>query len=190
MCVMSSHVAHPPPRCVLHVGSSRSHLCGCCACRSASLRKGERNRACAREMNDFTEKITRAKPEMMSILNEYRASGGAAIFELREASMELLMPLGLMRKERKSSIYVIVHPGNRYGDGLVPGHAIGLARDFAKDGFCLKEFGIPLATEVPPIGHPRRAHVIAWNKKLVADSNGILPSIDESHCVIMSAPQP
>jgi len=136
-------------------------------------------------------KVAIAKPTMDRILFEYTCLGvEAPILELRDASLELLIPLGLIRKERKSSVYVVVNPCNRYGDGLVPGHSVWLACSFSKDGFSLKEFGIPLATEVPPRTDPRYKEIVAWNQKLVTDSNGVLPPLEESHFVLMSVHQP
>ena len=179
--------------------SERAQEAACARAASNDLRKRQPAQGCAigEEKKKGTththmsvqSKIAEIKAEMDAMLIEYR-KGEGGISCLRDGAMELLEPRGLIRKQRTSSIYVVVHPDNMYGDGLVPGHCIELACGFARDGFSPSEFGIPLATEVPPSTHPRHKQTLSFNKKMVADSNGILPPVEEAHCVLQSVSQP
>ena len=135
----------------------------------------------------IAERMAEISSEMNEILTEYRSGKNPAIFALRDKSIELLVPRRLLLKQTVSSRFVVTHPNNRYGDGIVPSHAHSMVDAFCANAFSLAEFGIPFATEVPPITNPRYKAIVAFNQKLVEDSCGLLPPIAEEEYKIMSA---
>ena len=58
---------------------------------------------------------------------------------------------------------------------------------FSANAFSSEEFGLPFATEVPPMSNKRYKEIISFNNKLVSDSCGLLPPIAEEEYKIMSA---
>ena len=60
---------------------------------------------------------------------------------MRVEALELCRSQNLLRKQHISSKYVVVHPRNRYGDGIVPGQVLTLVDAFANHGFSWLEIG-------------------------------------------------
>ena len=89
-------------------------------------------------------------------------------------------------RQKVSSRFVVAHPNNRYGDGIVPSHVHTLVDTFCANAFSPADFGIPFAIEVPPPDNPRYKEITAFNKKLVEDSCGLLADIAEEEYRIMS----
>ena len=105
------------------------------------------------------DRIDCIRQSMDAILSEYRQGKNPPIFTLRDQALELCRSQNLLRKQHTSSRYVVVHPRNRYGDGIVPLQVYKLVDSFANHGFSLNEIGLPLASEVPPATNPRREEV-------------------------------
>ena len=134
----------------------------------------------------IAERIKEVEDRMNAILHEYGTAADPPIFALRDEAMSLLRPRHLLRKMQISSRMVVVHPRNRYGDGLVPSHVHTLIDKFALHGFSLLEIGLPLCSEVPPKSHKRHDDVVSFNKKMVVDSFGQLAPIAEEEYYVMS----
>jgi len=131
-------------------------------------------------------RLAEIKPRMNRIIGEYRAGKDPAIFNLRDEAMRLLEASNLLQKMDISSRFVVVHPQNRYGDGVMPSHVHSLVEKFANNGFSKADFGLPLASQVPPNTNPRYKEIKAFNEKMVKDSMGMLPPIAEDEYHIMS----
>ena len=71
-------------------------------------------------------------------------------------------------------------------NALVPMHAHALVDKFSTHGFSKLELVAPMVVEVPPILHPRRSEVVCFNEKIVNDSMGMLPKIEEEEYLFMS----
>ena len=132
------------------------------------------------------ERLSEVEHRLKEILHSYRHDAHPLIFALRDEALELLRPRNLIKKMQISSRYVVVHPQNRYGDGIVPSQAHKLIDSFALNGFSTAEVGMPLASEMPPTTSPRHAEIIKFNNDIVANSNGALPPIAEDDYIIMS----
>ena len=138
------------------------------------------------ESKSIAQRIDEIEVTMKKILKEYRTAENNPIFALRDGAVALLIPRRLLKKKRISSRYVVVHPRNRYGDGLVPKHCHVLVDNFSIHGFSLIEIGHPLAIEVPPKGHKRYVEIVDFNMKMVADALGQLPPIAEDDFIVMT----
>ena len=132
------------------------------------------------------ERIDGIRGQTGRILSEYRQGKNAHAFSLRDQAIGLCKSMNLLRKQTLSSRYVVVHPRNRYGDGLVPEQVYKLVDAFASHGFSLLEIGLPLASEVPPATNPRGAEAKEFNQAIVKDAQGALPPIAEEEYMIMS----
>ena len=77
------------------------------------------------------DRIDGIRQSMDAILWEYRHGKEPPIFALRDQALALLWSKNLLRKQHMSSRYVVVHPRNRYGDGIVPGQVNKLVDAFA-----------------------------------------------------------
>ena len=134
-----------------------------------------------------SERIECVRPSMERLLWEYRHGKNPPIFTLRDQAVDLSRSMNLLRKLHISSRYVVVHPRNRYGDGIVPGQAYKLVDVFSNHGFSIQEIGEPFASEVPPDTNPRAREVKEFNEAIVKDAQGALPPIAEEEYLIMSA---
>ena len=132
-----------------------------------------------------SERIDVIRPRMDAILSEYRGTN-PPIFKLRDEALELCRASRLLRKQQLPSSYVVVHPRNRYGDGIVPEQVNKLVDAFANHGFSLNEIGLPLASEVPPAANPRGGEVKVFNEAIVKDAQGALPPIAEEEYSVVS----
>jgi hypothetical protein len=137
-------------------------------------------------MESAQEKLAGIKHQLSQILGHYLHDDNPAIFALRDQVIDILKDLGLVWTQRVSSKFVVAHPGNRYGDGIVPQHVHNLVHKFSEHAFSIQEFGTPVATQVPPAENPRHAVVKEFNEKLVQDSMGFLPACQEEDYCIMS----
>ena len=59
----------------------------------------------------------------------------ATVVSLRDECKDLLKEAKLMEKVVMNSRDLGVHPGNRYGDGVVPAEVLGLITDIFGNGF-------------------------------------------------------
>ena len=132
------------------------------------------------------DRIESMRPDMEQILWEYLHGENPAIFTLKDKAIQLCEKHNMLRVQKCNSRYVVVHPRNRYGDGLVPSHVYKLIDSNSLLGFSEVELGVPLASEVPPVTHARGAEVRAFNEKLVKDAQGMLPQIAEEEYLFMS----
>ena len=132
------------------------------------------------------DRIESMRPDMEQILWEYLHGENPAIFTLKDKAIKLCEKHNMLRVQKCNSRYVVVHPRNRYGDGLVPSHVYKLIDSNSLLGFSEVELGVPLASEVPPVTHARGAEVRAFNEKLVKDAQGMLPQIAEEEYLFMS----
>ena len=137
-------------------------------------------------MSSLQGRIDEIDEPMQRILHEYRYGVDPAVFALRDEACRLLRPRNLMRRQQISSRYVVVHPSNRYGDGLVPSHVHNLIDSFSGHGFSLQEIGNPLSSEVPPPSNKRYQTIVDFNLKIVHDSMDALPPIAEEEFTIMA----
>ena len=101
------------------------------------------------------DRIDCIRRSMEAILLEYRQGKNPPIFTLRDQALGLCKAKNLVRKQHLSSRYVVVHPRNRYGDGIVPEHVHALVDGFANNGYPLPKTGSPFSSEVPPHTNPR-----------------------------------
>lgn len=74
--------------------------------------------ACARMT--MQERINEVRDRVNAILETHRNDTFAPILALWDKVLDLLRPRNLIKKMKLSSRYVVVHPQNRYGDGVVP----------------------------------------------------------------------
>ena len=137
-------------------------------------------------MASVSERIECVRPSMERLLWEYRHGKNPPIFTLRGQAVDLSRSMNLLRKLHISSKYVVVHPRNRYGDGIVVGHVSYFVNSFSIRGFSQLEIGSPFASEVPPATNPRSVDVKAFNEAMVKDAQGALPPIAEEEYLIMS----
>ena len=119
------------------------------------------------------DRIESMRPIMEPILLEYRHGKNPPVFTLRDKAITLCRSQNMLRKQHTPSRYVVVHPRNRYGDGLVPEHIYKLIDSFSLLGFSEIEIGVPLASEVPPDTHARGAEVRTFNEAMVKDAQGL-----------------
>ena len=133
-----------------------------------------------------SERIECVRPSMERLLWEYRHGKNPPIFTLRDQAVDLARSVNLLRKLHISSRYVVVHPRNRYGDGIVPAQVYKLVDAFALHGFSLLEIGLPLASEVPPTTNARFPEVKEFNEGIVRDAQGALPPITDDEFKVMS----
>lgn len=111
----------------------------------------------------------------------------AAPLELRDNVLELLMSAGLVQlKQKVHCTRVGVHPGNRYGDGIVPAKVLKLIAGIFSIYFSTSELDNPTAVEMPPVGHKRRRIFLDFNIRQMRCSSGILPQYaDEAEGVLI-----
>ena len=133
------------------------------------------------------ERLATITERLTQLLKEYRTAEDPPIFALRDEALRLLRPLNLIKTLKMSSRFVVVHPQNRYGDGIIPSHCHYLVDSFATKGFSWAEIGIPLASEVPPPNNPRYKLIVQFNSEIVTNSCGALPPIAEEEYILMSA---
>ena len=154
---------------------------------AARLHKGDLCKGVSFDLSmSVKDRIESMRPIMEPILSEYRHGKNPPVFTLRDKAITLCRSQNMLRKQHTPSRYVVVHPRNRYGDGLAPEHVYKLVDAFSAHGFSLNEIGVPLASEVPPATHPRGAEVRAFNEAIVKDAQGALPPIAEEEYLYMS----
>jgi tryptophan synthase alpha subunit len=136
---------------------------------------------------DVQERIAAVQDRVIAICEQFNSDPDAPIFALRDEALTLLKSQNLIRSMRYHPRHVAVHPKNRYGDGIIPNHVQDLTTDFAKGGFSLIELGVPFATEMPPNGHERHGDCLQFIRKIVEESNGVLPSYADDDVKILSA---
>ena len=90
----------------------------------------------------------------------------ATVVSLRDECKQLLKSVGLMETDLINSKVLGVHPGNRYGDGVVPTEVLGLIADIFGNGFSDKALDDPTAFGMPPSGHPRCEWYKSFNRKI------------------------
>ena len=132
------------------------------------------------------DRIETMRPAMEQILWEYLHGENPAVFTLKDKAIQLCESHNMLRVQKINSRYVVVHPRNRCGDGLVPEHVYKLVDSFSLLGFSLNEIGVPLASEVPPVTHARGAEVRGFSEAIVKDAQGALPPIAEEEYLYMS----
>ena len=132
------------------------------------------------------DRIESMRPDMEQILWEYLHGENPAIFTLKDKAIQLCESHNMLRVQKCNSRYVVVHPRNRYGDGLVPSHVYKIIDSNSLLGFSEVELGVLLASEVPPVTHARRAEVRKFNEAIVKDAQGALPPIAEEEYLCMS----
>ena len=126
-------------------------------------------------MGDVGTKLKHIWHEMRTLLDKAKEPD-APLIALRQEAIALLDKVGLFqRKVRIHSKHVGVHACNRYGDGIIPAAVHALLAGIFSMSFSVSELDKPTAVELPPWGNPRRAALIAFNRKQTEGSNGRLP---------------
>ena len=103
----------------------------------------------------------------------------APVVLLKDACKTLLRSKGLMVKKRIPSRWIGVHPGNRYGDGVLPADVIALNGDIFGQGFSAFALQDPTMMQVPPQSHSRRSQFISSNVSIAQGSGGQLPDYED-----------
>jgi hypothetical protein len=123
---------------------------------------------------------------LKEIFRRFREDVDPPVFELRDKCIQMLRSVKLLKMRRYTSNQVGVHPKNRYGDGIIPGHVVSLVEKFTLRGFSEEDLGIPRATELPPPGHARREEFVRFCNLLAEKSGGILPMYGANEIEIVS----
>lgn len=123
---------------------------------------------------------------LKEIFRRFREDVDPPVFELRDNCIQMLRSVKLLKLRRYTSNQVGVHPKNRYGDGIIPGHVVSLVEKFTLRGFSEEDLGIPRATELPPPGHARREEFVRFCNLLAEKSGGILPMYGANEIEIVS----
>jgi hypothetical protein len=132
------------------------------------------------------QRLGLVRKTLAGIFKRYNEEAIPPIFELRDEFIDSLRSVELLKVRKFRAVHVGVHPKNRYGDGLLPSHVTKLIGKFTLKGFSKEELGIPRASEVPPVGHPRHLQFVKFVNECVEKSDGVLPPYDHGELEIVS----
>ena len=125
------------------------------------------------------QRLDAVAPQLSAIRDNFNHGGAdVAVVKLRDRACKILKDAGLVYSMQMHSMYVGVHPRNRYGKGIVP-HRVHDLLDGIAGNWSDAELSEPWSSEVPPAGHIREAEFKQYNQRMTEDSAGLLPCYPE-----------
>ena len=115
------------------------------------------------------------KMQVDSLIYEYFETDDAAIFAIRDKLLDIFRTNAILQCQVHDVQQIAINSNNRYGDGIEPEHVHNLTDGFLAGGASVEELKKPLATEMPPEGHPMHDVAQKFVLKIVRNAQGSLP---------------